>query len=669
MAKQDFLQGGYVGKLGATIGQRWKNIRTVRSYVKPHNPRTPAQQANRNNFKQAVELTQFAKIFNDDCPVWQSQSNTAYAERIKVAKNRIDSGITGWQAVPLYPSGYTPTYTISDCTISAGNDNTWVVSSNTLATLATGRGLTLCVQMYDTETETDVDFFFHSDTVAGDATLLSFSQLGRYQLKEESLIMGASMDDTENNDETVYIVPQALVPPQTVTVDDITAAYYSNTAIRLTSVKLAGLANAYDVILQYEVQDASTDTKLERTVSLTTVAGNSLLGDLPITKEQTMYSGCTITALSIVARSGHVTLIIPDFTVSLGRKVVDVGEVSGTFSLTDNSRNTISGAISAGVYIPNGSTIGTAALDCYAIEDGLAKSITPTPSYGVTTSGGSLPVQIVTTVQGIATALTHALELQFTISHTWILVEGSCSAEIVDASQHLIEGVEVALNNNANGNSFIIAVSHGTVPLSTNMYVKLWGKDVFSTQDTTIEPSGIQFTQDSSRDIATMAEISLLPVGSGGILIRTANWATASQIYVMAKQSILMNKPTLLAPFAYIAANLNPYVWADVIGDEPIVYQMVLEGEYNITAGVSNAKVYGKYNNFDNEPVTLPANGIAMAGFAIDPDNTKRISGTVELPDFAGVGVDQYPDNPFRTVFTYENAVLNTPIIKSNLVS
>ena len=50
MAIQNFLSGGYYGKLGETVGQRWKNKRTIRSYVIPRNPRTEKQQAKRVRF-------------------------------------------------------------------------------------------------------------------------------------------------------------------------------------------------------------------------------------------------------------------------------------------------------------------------------------------------------------------------------------------------------------------------------------------------------------------------------------------------------------------------------------------------------------------------------------------------------------------------------------------
>ena len=58
MAVQNFLSGGYYGKLGETVGQRWKNKRTIRTYVIPRNPRTEKQQANRGLFANAVTFAQ-----------------------------------------------------------------------------------------------------------------------------------------------------------------------------------------------------------------------------------------------------------------------------------------------------------------------------------------------------------------------------------------------------------------------------------------------------------------------------------------------------------------------------------------------------------------------------------------------------------------------------------
>lgn len=114
MAIQNFLSGGYYGKLGQTIGQRWKNKRTVKSYAVPTNPRTEKQQANRGRFAYGVKLAQLAQAATYRSLLFSSESNTEWALRMSVAKNATDSGITGLDAVPLCPTGFVPKYLITN---------------------------------------------------------------------------------------------------------------------------------------------------------------------------------------------------------------------------------------------------------------------------------------------------------------------------------------------------------------------------------------------------------------------------------------------------------------------------------------------------------------------------------------------------------------------------
>lgn len=114
MAIQNFLSGGYYGKLGQTIGQRWKNKRTVKAYAVPTNPRTEKQQANRGSFAYGVKLAQLAQAATYRSLLFSSESNTEWALRMSVAKNATDSGITGLDAVPLCPTGFVPKYLITN---------------------------------------------------------------------------------------------------------------------------------------------------------------------------------------------------------------------------------------------------------------------------------------------------------------------------------------------------------------------------------------------------------------------------------------------------------------------------------------------------------------------------------------------------------------------------
>lgn len=108
MAKQNFLSGGFYGKLGAMVGQRWKNKRTIRTYVIPKNPNTPEQKRNRNNFAGAVQFAQMGMQMNYYCNLFDVPQFTKWNYRMSVARNLKFAGMTDLNLIPLYPTSFTP---------------------------------------------------------------------------------------------------------------------------------------------------------------------------------------------------------------------------------------------------------------------------------------------------------------------------------------------------------------------------------------------------------------------------------------------------------------------------------------------------------------------------------------------------------------------------------
>lgn len=119
MAIQNFLSGGYYGKLGATVGQRWKNKRTIRTYVVPFNPRTEKQQANRGSFANAVEYAQMGLQMNYYATCFESESFTRWNYRMRTARDLKTAGLSGLDLIPLYPLTFTPPLLINEITKSA----------------------------------------------------------------------------------------------------------------------------------------------------------------------------------------------------------------------------------------------------------------------------------------------------------------------------------------------------------------------------------------------------------------------------------------------------------------------------------------------------------------------------------------------------------------------
>ena len=73
MGKMNLLKANWEGKVGQTVGAKWKNNSTIRTYTKPSNPNTAAQQGVRSVF---AEMTSFVAMFADQIK-YLSALNTA----------------------------------------------------------------------------------------------------------------------------------------------------------------------------------------------------------------------------------------------------------------------------------------------------------------------------------------------------------------------------------------------------------------------------------------------------------------------------------------------------------------------------------------------------------------------------------------------------------------
>ena len=73
MGKMNLLKANWEGKVGQTVGAKWKNKSTIRTYTKPSNPNTSGQQSVRGVF---ASMTTFVAMFADQIK-YLSALNTA----------------------------------------------------------------------------------------------------------------------------------------------------------------------------------------------------------------------------------------------------------------------------------------------------------------------------------------------------------------------------------------------------------------------------------------------------------------------------------------------------------------------------------------------------------------------------------------------------------------
>lgn len=91
MGKMNLLKGSWDGKVGETVGAKWKNKKTIRTYTKPSNPNTQAQQNVRSAFKQ---ITSFVALFADQIRYLTALDVSGMSVRnaiIKLNKDMIDA--------------------------------------------------------------------------------------------------------------------------------------------------------------------------------------------------------------------------------------------------------------------------------------------------------------------------------------------------------------------------------------------------------------------------------------------------------------------------------------------------------------------------------------------------------------------------------------------------
>lgn len=89
MGKLNLLQAAYRGKVGETVGQKWKNLRILRTLVDPKNPRTPAQVKIREGF---AKMTEFLALVTDQIKYLSSLNPKGMSIRnmlIKINKDQV----------------------------------------------------------------------------------------------------------------------------------------------------------------------------------------------------------------------------------------------------------------------------------------------------------------------------------------------------------------------------------------------------------------------------------------------------------------------------------------------------------------------------------------------------------------------------------------------------
>lgn len=201
MAVQNFLSGGYYGKLGNTVGQRWKNKRTIRAYVIPANPRTEKQQKNRGNFGECTAKAQLALQMNYNTTLFNSTTASAWNMRMSTARQLQKDGKQGLDLIPLCPISFTPTYVITDVSNIKKTDDTYYTADVVGTLPGVQRSLSILIQKQNEQTsETLGEFLFRGDFMPGEPNTIKIYNNGISLTDAKIKIRIVSNDETVTTD-------------------------------------------------------------------------------------------------------------------------------------------------------------------------------------------------------------------------------------------------------------------------------------------------------------------------------------------------------------------------------------------------------------------------------------------------------------------------------------
>lgn len=131
MGKMNTLKGNYIGKVGQTVGAKWKNLSTERVFTKPANPNTQAQRTVRSGFK---AINAFVALFADQIRYKSALDTSGMSVRNAIVKlnKEMVAGNSFTKANLIVSKGGLQKVSGETATISAGKVTvTWTAPTAT----------------------------------------------------------------------------------------------------------------------------------------------------------------------------------------------------------------------------------------------------------------------------------------------------------------------------------------------------------------------------------------------------------------------------------------------------------------------------------------------------------------------------------------------------------
>ncbi len=328
MGKQNFLQGGFKGKVGAFVGKGWKDMLVIQSAPTVNNPRTPAQNKNRAGFARRVEACKLAMQANYNASFWEDTHNTKWALMMSSSAQAYSDTKNILQYTPLIPYGYSPAYVTSADPEKSGQN---VILSFDTSDDISGRAMSVLLYVKESGTDTYTAQLVTA-SVAGSAG--SWTVTARipdgYEIGEDSYISAVSRDDTSFSDVCLYQPPFRIghvLPTVTFTLTASNTVSWTSGASSVT----------FSFTPSETVEDASNITAAETNSGVLQGAFTSESGNATISViDGTVYATVPVTLDSL----GQRPLFVSGSSVQVGAFTYE-GEAAkytfagGTFNIAE----------------------------------------------------------------------------------------------------------------------------------------------------------------------------------------------------------------------------------------------------------------------------------------------------------------------------------------------
>lgn len=333
MAKQNFIGGGYYGKLGDTVGQRWKNKRTIRSYVIPKNPRTDVQQANRARFKNLVPFAQLGMSANKGATVFIKENMTEWQARMSACSYFNSLGYNELDLVPLYPADYVAPYVISIVKRTNKEKDSFQYF-DVVGTLPSGtRNVTVLAKYVQGAEKPSEVFLFEGVFEQNEDYNLKISVPAGLELTEDTKVRVISRDDVDSTTDMIASAMVNVQKPDIVYIDFDTSV----TAITHEGATYSILTNqnfAEGTVVATGITIKSVVRGQWQTYALTGVSIVNNAGKAKIVGELSNYDENNIPAFA-----GGSQVYFGDISISSPSYVISASDVTENYSDEDLTRS------------------------------------------------------------------------------------------------------------------------------------------------------------------------------------------------------------------------------------------------------------------------------------------------------------------------------------------